>query len=142
MSGIAAAVKGIDDGVAVYGVSQVRGPAMHDSLAAGRIVEVVEEDTLADALAGGLGAENRHTFEMCRRLLDGTRVVSEAAIAAAMAFLDAEHGWRVEGGGAVGVAAVLESLLPLDGPTAIVVSGGNVADETFRRAVGAARRGR
>ena len=63
-------------------------------------------------------------------------------LATAMAFLDTEHGWRVEGGGAVGVAAVLESLLPLDGPTAIVVSGGNVADETFRRAVGAVRRGR
>ena len=142
IAGIAAAAKGSGAGVSVFGVSQDRGPAMHLSLGAGRLVEVVEEDTLADALAGGLGPENRHTFEMCRSLLDGTVVVAEAQIAAAMAFLDDEHGWRVEGGGAVGVAAVLDGLVPLDGPATIVVSGGNVADETFRRAVAAARRSR
>jgi len=142
IAGVAAAVKGAGAGVSVFGVSQDRGPAMHLSLEAGRLVDVVEEDTLADALAGGLGPENHHTFEMCRDLLDGTMVVTEAQIAAAMAFLDDEQGWRVEGGGAVGVAAVLDGLVPLDGPTTIVVSGGNVAEETFRRAVAAARRSR
>jgi len=138
-AGIAAAAKGRRPGVEVFGVSQDRGPAMHESLAAGRLVDVIEEDTLADALAGGLGAENRHTFEMCRDLLSGTVLVSEAEIAAAMAFLQMEHGWRVEGGGAVGVAALLAGLIMPSGPTAVVVSGGNVSDETFRKAVEAGR---
>lgn len=141
IAGIATAVKGVSPAVEVYGVSQDRGPAMHDSLAAGRLVDVVEEDTLADALAGGLGPENRHTFEMCRDLLDGVVLVSETEIASAMAFLDREQGWRVEGGGAVGVAALLAGRLSLPGPTAVVVSGGNVSDETFRRAVEAGRSG-
>lgn len=113
---------------------------MHASLEAGRLVDVVEEDTLADALAGGLGHENRHTFDMCRALLGGTVLVSEREIAGAMAYLDDEHGWRVEGGGAVGVAALLAERILLDGPTAVVVSGGNVGDDTFRGALEAARR--
>lgn len=142
ISGIAAAAKGISSGIAVHGVSQERGPAMHASLEAGRLVDVVEEDTLADALAGGLGTENRHTFEMCRDLLTGTVLVSEGEIARAMAYLDDEHGWRAEGGGAVGVAALLEGRIPLHGPTAVVVSGGNVGDDTFRKALEAARHDR
>lgn len=141
IAGIAVAARALLPDVEVHGVSQDRGPAMHDSLAAGRLVDVVEEDTLADALAGGLGSENRHTFEMCRNLVDGVLLVSEAEIASAMVFLDAEQGWRVEGGGAVGVAAILAGRLPLSGPTAVVVSGGNVSDATFRRAAEASRSG-
>ena len=140
ISGIAVAAKGISPGITVIGVSQERGPAMHRSLAAGRLVGVVEEDTLADALAGGLGDENHHTFEMCRTLVDDTVLVSELEIATAMRFLHDEHGWRVEGGGAVGVAAVLAGKVATDRPTAVVVSGGNVGDEVFKRALDAARR--
>jgi len=138
ISGIAAAVHAADPGIAVFGVSQDRGPAMYDSLRAGRIVPVVEVDTLADALAGGLGEENRHTFEMCRSLLTDTVLVGERAIAEAMRLLHGEHGLRVEGGGAVGVAAVLSGVLSVAGPTVIVLSGGNVGDEDFARVLAGA----
>jgi threonine dehydratase len=140
ISGIAIAAKARIAGIRVIGVSQDRGPAMHRSLEAGRLVDVVEEDTLADALAGGLGPENHHTFDMCRELVDQTVLVSEPEIAGAMAFLHAEHGWRVEGGGAVGVAAILAGRVVPDRPTAVVVSGGNIADAAFRRALDAAAR--
>ena len=138
ISGIAAAVRGGDRTIDVFGVSQERGPAMYDSLRAGRIVPVVEEDTLADALAGGLGEENRHTFDMCRNLVTDTVLVGEEAIAQAMRFLHGEHGLRVEGGGAVGVAAVLSGVLSVAGPTVIVLSGGNVGDEDFARVLAGA----
>jgi threonine dehydratase len=138
ISGIAAAVRGGDRTIDVFGVSQDRGPAMYDSLRAGRVVPVVEVDTLADALAGGLGEENRHTFEMCRSLLTDTVLVGERAIAEAMRLLHGEHGLRVEGGGAVGVAAVLSGVLSVAGPTVIVLSGGNVGDEDFARVLAGA----
>ena len=138
ISGIAAAVRGGDRTIDVFGVSQERGPAMYDSLRAGRIVRVIEEDTLADALAGGLGEENRHTFEMCRNLVTDTVLVGEEAIAQAMRLLHGEHGLRVEGGGAVGVAAVLSGVLSVAGPTVIVLSGGNVGDEDFARVLAGA----
>jgi threonine dehydratase len=126
ISGIAAALKGTDPSIRVVGVSQDRGPAMYDSLRAGRVVDVVEVDTLADALAGGLGPENHHTFEMCRDLLDDTVLVSEREIAGAMAALHRDGGEVVEGGGGVGVAALSTGRIEAAGDTVVVVSGGNV----------------
>jgi threonine dehydratase len=131
ISGIAIALKSADPAIRVVGVSQDRGPAMYDSIEAGRLTDVVEEDTLADALAGGLGPENHHTFEMCRDLLDDIVLVSEDDMADAMAWLSIEEGESVEGGGAVGVAAVLQRKISLEGPTAVVVSGGNVGADAL-----------
>jgi threonine dehydratase len=132
IAGIATAVKGIDPSIRVVGVSQDRGPAMYLSLRAGLLADVVEEDTLADALAGGLGPVNHHSFEMCRNLVDETLLVTEDEIAAAMAGLHREDGLTVEGGGAVGVAALLAGKVGPTPDAVVVVSGGNVADETLR----------
>jgi threonine dehydratase len=131
ISGIAVVLKAAAAGIRVIGVSQDRGPAMIDSLAAGHPVDVVEEDTLADALAGGLGPVNHHTFAMCRDLLDETHTVSEEQIAGAMATLFGHDHQVVEGGGAVGAAALLAGKAAPTGPTVVVVSGGNVASETL-----------
>ena len=140
ISGMAVAAKALSPGIGVVGVSQEAGAAMHQSLRAGRVVDVVEEDTLADALAGGLGPDNRFTFELCRLLVDDSLLVSEEEIGAAMAFLYREHGWRVEGGGAVGVAALLAGEVAPGGPTVVVVSGGNVSDGIFDAVVHRGRR--
>lgn len=135
ISGVALAVEPDAGGPVVVGVSQDRGPAMHDSLRAGRLTDVVEEDTLADALAGGLGDENHYTLELCRRLVEEVALVGEDEIADAVRLLHRDHGLRVEGGGAVGVAAVMSGRLRLDGPTVVVVSGGNIGDEAFEKIV-------
>jgi threonine dehydratase len=127
IAGIAAALKGTDPAIRVVGVSQDRGPAMYLSLRAGHLVDVVEEDTLADALAGGLGPENHHSFAMCRDLVDETLLVAEEEIAAAMAALFRRDRLMVEGGGAVGVAALLADKIEPTEHTVVVVSGGNVA---------------
>lgn len=132
ISGIAAAVKGTDPSIRVIGVSQDRGPAMYLSIRAGHLVDVVEEDTLADALAGGLGPENRHSFEMCRDLVDESLLVTEDQIASAMAILYREDRLVVEGGGAVGVAAVLSGKIEPTPGMVVVVSGGNVGEEALR----------
>lgn len=131
--GLAVAAVGAKPSIEVVGVSQELGPAMYDSIEAGRLVDVVEEDTLADALAGGLGPVNHHSFELCRTLLSDTVLVSEDQIADAMAWLSREEGLTVEGGGAVGVAAVLAGKAGGGAETAIVVSGGNVGAATMER---------
>jgi len=132
IAGIAAAVKGIDASVRVIGVSQDRGPAMYLSIRAGHLVDVIEEDTLADALAGGLGPENHHSFEMCRDLVDESLLVTEDQIASAMAALYREDCLVVEGGGAVGVAAILAGKIEPTPGMVVVVSGGNVGEEALR----------
>lgn len=129
--GIAVAVKGNDSSIRMHGVSQDRGPAMVLTIEAGHLVDVVEEDTLADALAGGLGPENHHSVHLCSTLLDDTYLVDEDEIGRAMAFLYREEGLSVEGGGAVGVAALMSGKLAPEGPTVVVISGGNVARATL-----------
>ncbi|MEO1288717.1 MAG: hypothetical protein AAFV93_13195 [Chloroflexota bacterium] len=44
----------------------------------------------------------------------------------------AKQGWLVEGGGSVGVAALLHGIVPNHKVTAVIVSGGNVDVETVR----------
>jgi threonine dehydratase len=127
MAGIAFVLKSADPTLRTIGISMERGPAMVESLRAGKVVEIVEEPTLADALAGGLGAENIYTFEMIREYVDDTILVSEDEIAAAMAFALQEYHLVVEGGGAVGIAALLsEKARALGESVAVVLSGGNV----------------
>jgi threonine dehydratase len=99
---------------------------MHECLAAGRPVPVEEVATLADSLGGGIGLDNRHTFRMVRELVGKVVLVSETEIAAGI-----RHGyWRerqiVEGAGAVGMAALLGGKFRPTGPTALVLSGGNI----------------
>jgi threonine dehydratase len=127
ISGIALALKSANPAIRVVGVSMDRAPVMVHSLRAGRLLELPEEPTLADALAGGIGLDNRYTFRLVQRYVDDTFLVSETEIAAAMLFaLEREH-LLVEGGGAVALAALLHHHLPHPTHTlAILLSGGNV----------------
>jgi threonine dehydratase len=127
ISGIAIALKDADPSIQVIGVTMDRGPAMFDSLRAGKIVEVEEEPTLADALAGGIGFDNAYTFRMVQEYVDDTVLVSEDEIAGAMVFSLEKHRLIVEGGGAVGIASVLYGKIKeLGKRVAVVVSGSNV----------------
>ncbi len=133
-AGVAAAMKERRPGIRMIGVSMARGAAMHASLAAGHPVEIEELPTLADALAGGLGRANRFTFEMVRDLLDDTVLVSEDEIAAGIRAA-AAVGEVAEGGGAVGLAALIAGKLRLDGPTVFLLSGGNIDPVLHRKIV-------
>jgi threonine dehydratase len=126
-SGIALAVKTANPKAKVIGVSMERAPVMIESLKAGRVIELPEEPTLADGLAGGLGQHNHWTFRYIQALLDETVTVSEEEIADAMYHALNQHHLVLEGAGAVGLAAVMaEKIKPVGKHAAIVLSGGNV----------------
>ena len=132
MSGIALALKTIKPSIHVVGVSMNQGPAMVESIKAGHIVEVEEQPTLADALVGGLGRENHYTMNMVMKYMDETVLVAESEIAAGMLFALEQHHLVLEGGGAVGIAALLfEKVKKLGSKLVIVASGGNVSPETL-----------
>jgi len=127
LSGIALALKSADASIRTIGVSMERAPVMFHSLRVGRPIEMEEEETLADALAGGIGLNNRYTFGMVQEYVDENLLVTEDEIAAAMAFALEEHHLVVEGGGAVALAAVLHGRVGgATGNTVVVISGGNV----------------
>jgi threonine dehydratase len=124
--GIAVAVKALKPKVRVIGISMERGAAMHAAFAAGKPVMIREEETLADSLGGGIGLSNRLTFALCRDLLDDIVLLTEDEIADGIRHAAHEESLTVEGAGAVGIAAVLAGKVELSGPTALIISGGNI----------------
>ena len=133
--GIAVAVKALKPEARVIGISMERGAAMHASVKAGRPVSVREEETLADSLGGGIGLANRVTFSLCQQLLDEILLLSENEIAEGIRHAAREEGLTVEGAGAVGFAAILSGKVNISGPTAIIVSGGNIDPAVHRKIV-------
>ncbi len=137
-AGIAMAIKTLKPDVHLIGVTMENGAAMIEGLKAGHLVSVDEVPSHADALGGSLGAENHYTFEMTRNFIDETLLLSEDEIAAAMRTLFIEDRIVAEGGGAVGVGALMSGRLNLaDGPVAIIISGCNVEMAKFMEIVSA-----
>ena len=132
IAGIALALKSRDPTIQVIGVSAENAPVMYHSLRAGRPIEYAEEKTIASALAGGIGLQNRHTFTLVRDYVDEHVLVSETQISNAIAFAAEEHKIVIEGGGAVGIAALLSGRIGAHGKhLAVVVSGGNIDLRSF-----------
>jgi threonine dehydratase len=116
-------------GVRVVGVESEASPAMTAALAAGHIVPITVEPTLADGLAGNL-EPGAVTVEVALRHGVEVLTVSEADIRSAMAFSVYKMGLVLEGAGAVGVAALRAGLVapdPAGRETVVLLTGRNVA---------------
>lgn len=137
-AGIAVAVKALRPSARIIGISMERGAAMAAALSAGRPVDIVEEETLADSLGGGIGLANRVTFALCRDLIDEVVLLSEAEIAAGIRHAALVENEIVEGAGAVGIAALLAGKVSPEGPTALILSGRNIDEAVHRRIVSGA----
>jgi threonine dehydratase len=136
IAGIAACLKAVRPGARTIGVEPETSAFMAASLAAGRLVEIDERPTIADAVAGGI-EPGAITFPLCRDLVDAIEIVPEASIARAMALVFERHGRVIEGAGALPFAALLQSPAGCAGRTVVaVVSGGNIAVERFREITG------
>ena len=125
ISGVALAMKALRPTVRVVGISMEHGAVMAASLEAGHPVELPEEPTLADSLQGGIGLDNRLTFDICRDLVDEVVLLTEDEIADGMAFAFRSHRLILEGGGAVGIGAILAGKVDLPEKAAVVCSGAN-----------------
>ncbi|XKH59657.1 hydroxyectoine utilization dehydratase EutB [Halomonas sediminis] len=135
LGGVGTAIKVINPAVRIVGVSLSQGAAMWESLKAGHPVDVEETPSLADSLGGGIGKHNRCTLAIVREVMDEHYQASETAIAHAMVKLLAQEKILVEGGGAIGLAALEEHRIDISGQrVALLVSGNGVSLETFDRA--------
>jgi threonine dehydratase len=124
VGGVAALIRAVAPETRIVGAQSENTNAMAASLAAGRRVDIETPPTLADGLAGQIDEDG---FAIGQLSIDEMRVVTESEVAGAIAWLAKEHGARVEGSGACGVAAMLRGEAgELAGPIVIVVSGGNI----------------
>ncbi len=131
ISGVGLAVKNQSSAIEVVGVNALSAPALYNWLYGENRPQVWE--TLAEALSGEIEVGSI-TFQLSSQVVDRCVLVTEQQIAQAMHWLMVKAGWIVEGGGAVGVAALLNAVLPLDDrPTAVVISGGNVDEATLKQ---------
>ena len=126
ISGIARAIKLQKPNVRIVGISMERGSAMITSQHQGKPVEVEELPTLADSLGGGIGLNNRWTFEIVRNHVDELVLLSEEEIADGIRHAYFEEQIIIEGAGAVGIAALLAGKVKAKGKTIVLLSGKNI----------------
>ncbi len=138
IGGIAAAIKERNPAVQIVGCVPERSPVMYASIRAGQIVSAEVRPTLSDGTAGGI-EPGAITFDLCRQLVDRWVVVSEEAIRASIRRLYTEHGLVVEGAAGVAAAGYLHLHDELcgrrAGNVALVLCGGNIDPQLFRRIV-------
>lgn len=157
LCGLAVAIRNQRPDVRVIGVQAAAAPAFAASFHAGSRLTVPPggsesgtaagdgrerppAGTVADGMA--VGAPGRLTLALAARLVDDVVTVDEDAFWDGMVVLR-RAGHRVEPAGAAGVAALLRMPHLASGPTAVILSGGNLDPAVDRRveALAAARAG-
>lgn len=126
ISGIALAIKSQKPDVRIVGISMRRGAAMAASLDAGQPIEVEELPTLADSLGGGIGLDNAWTFDLVRDLVDEIALLDESEIADGIRHAYFNEQVIVEGGGAVGLGALLAGKVSPGERSIVLLSGRNI----------------
>ena len=105
ISGIAIAAKALKPGIRIVGVEPVGAPTLHDSLAAGRLVEIPHLDTAAVTLAPR--RSELVNFTIVRQTVERIVLVDDTEMRAAARWLWREIGVAAELSGAAAVAALL-----------------------------------
>ena len=118
----------------VIGVQAENAAAYPPSLDAGRPVTITTSRTIADGIA--VARPGDKNFAVIREFVDEVVTVSDDEIAAAIVFLLERAKLVVEPAGAAGVAAMIHGTLSVDGPTASVLSGGNIDPLLLQRVIG------
>ena len=134
IAGACYAAEALGSRVEIIGVEPAGAAKLTAALAAGRPTVLDKTGSLADGLLPvSIGSIPwQYISRRVRRAIQ----VDDDAIAEAVRFLFRTMGLRLEPSGAVPVAALLGSGFRPDGPTALILSGGNVDPGLFARLTG------
>ena len=126
ISGVAFAVKSLNPRIKVYGVQSAGAPSMIQSLKDGRVEMLPSVSTIADGIA--VKEPGEHTFEVCKKYVDGIVSVTDDQVCAAILALIERQKMIAEGAGAVSLAAVMFGKIPdVTGKKVVcLISGGNI----------------
>nr|WP_217590070.1 threonine/serine dehydratase [Burkholderia sp. GbtcB21] len=135
ISGVGTAVRTLHPSTEIVGCWPANSAALYHSLKAGRIVESEESDTISDGTSGGIEPDTV-TFDISRKIITGTELVTEEEIKAAMRLIAQTDGWMVEGAAGVALAAMLKRAPEYQGrAVAVVICGRNIMLDKFIEAV-------
>jgi threonine dehydratase len=124
LSGVAVAATTLKPSVEVFGVEPRAGNDGEQSFRAGRIVTIDPPKTIADgARTLAIGERN---FAIIRERVRDVVSVDDDTLLRAVKFAMYRSKLVIEPTGALGIAALLSRTIKPKGPTAVVVSGGNL----------------
>ena len=122
--GVAGLLRAESPSTRIIGAQSELTNAMSLALASGEATDIPDLPTLADGLAGLVDDE---MLAQGQAALDDIVTVSEDDIARAIQALWTHEGLKVEGGGAVGTAALMTGRVrPTAFPVVVIVSGSNI----------------
>ena len=125
-AGLGIALKSADPSLRLIGVSPTNGATMYESLKQGKLVTTREQATLADSLLGGIGLENKYTFELIKQYVDEIILVNEIEIASGMIFMLNQHRLIIEGAAAAGIGAISNGKVQYGSQVVLVITGASV----------------
>jgi threonine dehydratase/cystathionine beta-lyase/cystathionine gamma-synthase len=134
VSGLGLGAEAAGHPLRLVGCEPERYASLSSSLAAGEIVRVLNQPTLADGLAVNLEADSL-TYPLARRLVDSMVTLSEEELAAATYALLVHESLLVEPAGAAAVIACLRLAErgELTGPVGLPLCGGNLQHGVLSR---------
>jgi threonine dehydratase len=119
--------------VRIIGVQAENAAAYPPSLAAGEPVAITTTPTIADGIL--VGRPGELNFAIIRDTVDEIVTVADDDTARALVLLLERAKLVVEPAGAVGVAAALTGAITVDGPTVVLLSGGNIDPMVMERVI-------
>jgi threonine dehydratase len=119
--------------VRVIGVQAQNTAAYPPSLEAGAPLTIATLPTIADGIA--VARPGSLNFEIIRRTVDEVVTIEDDETAKAIVVLLERAKLVVEPAGAVGVAALLAGKLDIEGPTVVILSGGNIDPMIMERII-------
>lgn len=138
-AGIGLVAKVINPKVRIVGVVAAASPTMKTAIQSGRIVPVMQQETIADGIAGNIDPETM-TFPLLQEFVDEWVTIEERDIRQAVFDFLENEGMLIEGAAAAAVAAVSSRYINFKQRerVGVVVCGGNIARGQWRDIVGEA----
>lgn len=135
LAGIGAAIRHLAPRIEIIGVVAEKAPALQLSLAAGRLIETKDSDTIADGIAARLPVPE--ALALLEGLYDSIVAVTEDQIVNGMRLAHQHLGLVIEPAGAVGLAAIAADAQRFAGKRlATILTGSNISDTMRRQLIG------
>jgi threonine dehydratase len=125
ISGVGIALKALNPEIRIIGVEVEASCPFTRSLAAGRLVTIDVQPSLADGLTGNLDPDTM-TLDIVKNVVDEIVLVDEPMLKQAVAGVARHEHLLIEGAAAAGVAAILGERVQLRGNVAAILTGANI----------------
>jgi threonine dehydratase len=137
ISGIGLVAKVINPKVRIVGVVAGASPTMKNAIQSGRVVKVMQQETIADGIAGNIDPETI-TFPLVQEVVDEWVAIEERDIHQAVFDFLENEGMLIEGAAAAAIAAISSKYVNFKPRerVGVVVCGGNIDRNSWRQIIG------